>query len=109
MANVIGSGAPVLVVAAASWPDPCAAASSASTEPPKVIVSALSPVAAALLVRVENLLAKHDSGLSLTDLRTTLDVPTDDLRCALEAGIRAKAIRRSGSHNTLRYLVNRRG
>jgi hypothetical protein len=58
------------------------------------------------LTEVLAALAGREDGVSFTELRSALATPTEDLRIALEAGLRLGVIRRTGSHNALRYLSN---
>jgi hypothetical protein len=53
-------------------------------------------------------LAEHPRGLSFAALRRASALTTEDLRSALDAGLRAGLIRRSGAGNKLLYLVNLR-
>jgi hypothetical protein len=76
------------------------------SRPAEAVVVEVSVETAALLTRIGAALDKEKDGLSLGDLRAAVGVSTEDLRLAIEAGLRAKAIRRTGSHNTLRYLSN---
>jgi hypothetical protein len=62
-----------------------------------------------VLTEVLAVLAGRAEGVSFTELRSALATPTEDLRLALEAGLRLCEIRRTGSHNTLRYLSNASG
>jgi hypothetical protein len=51
-------------------------------------------------------LEDREDGLLLVELREALGIPTEDLRLAIDAGLRARVIRRTGSRNSLRYLSN---
>jgi hypothetical protein len=102
MASVIGAGAPYF----ASWPDRADAANSPTIPAEKSSAPELSSEIRTLLDRTNAALERAQGGLSLAELRAAVGVSTQDLRLAIEAGLRARAIRRTGSHNTLRYLSN---
>jgi hypothetical protein len=82
-------------------------ANSAEDSPPEPPPPALPPATSALLANVEGALDGYRDGLSLAELRASLGLPMKDLRLAIDAGLRVRALRRTGSHNTLRYLSNR--
>ncbi len=62
-----------------------------------------------LLPRIFASLDQSRDGRSLGELRAALGVTSNELRLAIEAGLRARRLRRTGSHNTLRYLSNPQG
>jgi hypothetical protein len=108
MANVIGSGSPLF----ASWSAPSLAPTLAAptANPSRPLEEARhpapSPSVCALLDRVAVALRPHPAGLALAQLREALGVPAQELRGAIDAGLRRRSIRRVGASSTLRYVLN---
>jgi hypothetical protein len=59
-----------------------------------------------LLSRISSTLACSTTGLTLSELRLALSESAEALQTALAAGLRTRRLRRLGSHNRLRYLLN---
>jgi hypothetical protein len=108
MANVIGSGSPLFATWSVPSPAPTLAANPTGPleEEARVARAAISPSVRALLDRVTVALQPHPAGLALGPLREALGVPATELRVAIDAGLRARSIRRTGAGSTLRYVLN---
>jgi hypothetical protein len=102
MASVVGTGA----LYVASW---AAAAEAPKSEAPPTPAAREVEVPSStrrLLTRLLAVLKGHTDGVSFVDLRSHLAAAKDDLRLAIDVGLRENQIRRTGSHNSLRYLSN---
>jgi hypothetical protein len=64
-----------------------------------------SPTLEALARVIEALKGNH-AGLTMPELRRKLPDPIEVLARAIAAGLKARRLRRLGSRNTLRYVVN---
>jgi hypothetical protein len=60
----------------------------------------------ALLALATAALARKPAGLTLPELRVVMDDRSSALQRALAVGLRAKQLRRSGSRNKVRYVLN---
>jgi len=100
------------VLATSWWVEPVRAPQGSPPAPaflrlqPSEPVAEEAPETKELLARVLTLLNGAASGLALADLRAHLSESSESLQRALAAGLRTKRLRRVGSHNKLRYMVN---
>jgi len=106
MATALGA-APVLATA---WLIEPVAAPARTNPVPSPRESSVVPVdppeIVALLARIASSLEAAGAGLTSGELRAALFASAETLQRALAAGVRTRKLRRVGSHNKLRYLLN---
>jgi hypothetical protein len=105
MATVLGSGTALACLMAA----PSVARTPEAPPPPpapRAEAPVDSPETLDLLARIAWVLGDARGGMTVTELRVALSEKTDVVQKALFAGVRSRRLRRLGSRNQLRYVVN---
>jgi hypothetical protein len=106
MATALGAGS---ALASAWFLDPMPTAA-VRREPPSAPLpepgEAEDAAESDLLSRISSALVCSTAGLTLSELRLALSESAEALQGALASGLRSRRLRRVGSHNRLRYLLN---